>query len=87
MSYREKLKCEAKALETALLASKSSFAPEAYELLEPYFTAIQSMDDCQLERIGDIRLVRLFLETDLSDDKSLFECYGRFSSLIASVNI
>ncbi len=81
----EKLKLEAKTLEKMLLASKSSFAPEAYESLKPYFSKIQSMD--HYEPLGRVRLVRLFMETDLSDDKNLFECYGRFANLVEGVSV
>ena len=85
MSNIEKLKFEAQTLEKMLLASKSKFAPEAYESLKPYFSKIQSMD--HYEPLGRVRLVRLFMETDLSDDKNLFECYGRFANLVEGVSV
>jgi hypothetical protein len=46
---------------------------------------IETMD--HYEPIGKVRLVRLFMETDLSDDKDLFECYGRFANLVEGINV
>jgi hypothetical protein len=37
--------------------------------------------------IGRVRLVRLFLESDLSEDKDLFSCYGRFANLVEGVEV
>ncbi|WP_297532604.1 hypothetical protein [Thalassolituus sp.] len=85
MSDLKRIKLEAKTLESMLLASKSRFAPEAYESLKPYFSKIETMD--HYEPIGKVRLVRLFMETDLSDDKDLFECYGRFANLVEGINV
>ena len=60
-------------------------AMEACKALRPCFDEIDKMD-CYYP-IGRIRLVRLFLETDLSEDKKLFSCYGRFANLVEGVEV
>ena len=85
MSDIKKLKLEAKTLEKMLSASKSSFAADAYDSLKPYFSKIQTMD--HYKPIGKVGLMRLFMETDLSNDKSLLECYGRFANLVEGLDV
>lgn len=86
MSKLESIKKEREALEKMLLSKKgNAFAQEAYEALVPYFKEIDKMTSYY--PIGRIRLVRLFMESDLSSDQKLFACYGRFANLIEGVEV
>jgi len=86
MNKLEKIKKERKSLEEMLLNKQSnSSAAEAYQALKPYFDEIDSMDSYY--PIGRVRLVRLFLESDLSKDTELFSCYGRFANLVEGVEV
>ena len=81
-----KIKYERKLLEELLLKQKeNSAAREVYNALEPYFSEIDNMDSYY--PIGRVRLVRLFLESDLSNDNKLFSCYGRFANLVEGVEV
>ena len=62
-----------------------SAADEAYKALRPYFNEIDKME--VYFPIGRVRLVRLFLESNLSDDKELFSCYGRFANLVEGIEV
>lgn len=86
MNKLEKIKKERQNLESMLLNKVGDdTAGEAYQALRPYFDKIDVMDSYY--PIGKIRLVRLFLESDLSEDKDLFACYGRFANLIEGVEV
>jgi len=86
MNKSEKIKKEKNALEAMLLKKQdNSAAQEAYQALKPYFDEIDNMDNYY--PIGRVRLVRLFLESDLSEDKDLFSCYGRFANLVEGVEV
>ncbi len=86
MCKLEKIKKERKALERMLLSKQGdSAASEAYKALLPYFDKVDNMNSYY--PIGRIRLVRLFLESNLSNDKELFSCYGRFANLVEGVEV
>lgn len=86
MSKLEDIKNEKKYLESMLLRKQGNrSADEAYEALKPYFEEIDNMSSYY--PIGQVRLVRLFLETDLSEDKELFSSYGRFANLVEGVEV
>lgn len=86
MTKLERIKQEREALEKMLLSKKGNiFAQEAYEVLRPYFEEIDKMTS--FYPVGRIRLVRLFMESDLSTDEKLFSCYGRFANLIEGVEV
>lgn len=86
MEKLERIRKERGDLERMLLSrSDNAVANEAYQALLPYFEEIDRMDSYY--PIGRIRLARLFLESDLSDDKELFSCYGRFANLIEGVEV
>ena len=86
MSKLESIKNESKTLESMLLRKQgNSAAEEAYQALRPYFDEIDNME--VYYPIGRVRLIRLFLESDLSDDKELFSCYGRFANLVEGVEV
>lgn len=81
-----KLKKERKDLESMLLAKSSSKAAcEALEALRPFFDKIDCMHSYY--PLDKIRLVYLFLESDLSDDKDLFNSYGRFANLVEGIEV
>ena len=50
-----------------------------------FFKKIDGMDDYQ--PLGRVRLVYLFLESELNNDKELFNCYGRFANLIEGIEV
>jgi hypothetical protein len=80
------LKKESMNLEIMLKNKKNSVAAlEAYDSLKQIFEKIEKMDKYQ--PIGRVRLVRIFLESDLSEDKDLFSCYGRFANLVEGVEV
>jgi len=86
MNKLDKLKIERSSLERMLLKKEGSEpAQEAYEALRPYFEKVDEMNSYY--PIGSVRLVRLFLESDLSEDKELFSCYGRFANLVEGVEV
>jgi hypothetical protein len=86
MDKLARLKKEKNSLEAMLLNKKSNdAAEEAYSALRSYFDKIDNMDSYY--PIGRVRLVRLFLESNLSEDKELFSCYGRFANLIEGVEV
>ncbi|MFM2481384.1 hypothetical protein [Celerinatantimonas sp. YJH-8] len=81
-----RIKKERKALEMMLLNKQGSLAAyELYQALRPYFDKIDQMT--HYYPIGRVRLARLFLESDLSDDQALFSCYGRFENLVEGVDV
>lgn len=86
MSKLDDLKKERLELEMLLLGKKNSKAAvEVYKALSPYFMEIDRM--VKYYPIGRIRLVRLFLESELAEDKCLFSCYGRFANLVEGVEV
>ncbi|MGI9281275.1 MAG: hypothetical protein ACR2PX_16835 [Endozoicomonas sp.] len=86
MTKLEEIKKERQVLENMLVRKKGNHAAnEAYRALQPYFQEIDNMNSYY--PIGRIRLVRLFLESDLSEDKELFSCYGRFANLVEGVEV
>jgi len=86
MDKLARLKKEKNSLEMMLLSKKSDrAAEEAYSALRSYFDKIDNMDSYY--PLGRVRLVRLFLESNLSEDKELFSCYGRFANLIEGVEV
>lgn len=86
MNKLENIKKERKELESMLLSKQGNRAAnEAYQALRPYFYKVDNMKSYY--PIGQIRLVRLFLETDLGNDKKLFSCYGRFANLVEGVEV
>lgn len=86
MSKLERIKKERKALEVMLLSKRgNNAADEAYQALRPYFDEIDKMKTYY--PIGRVRLVRLFLESNLSNDNELFSCYGRFANLVEGVDV
>ncbi len=86
MNKLDKLKKERRFLESKLLAKRNNkAAKEAYDALQPFFKKIDGMDDYQ--PLGRVRLVYLFLESELSNDKELFNCYGRFANLIEGIEV
>lgn len=86
MNKLEKIKAERKLLEKILLNKKgNSAAREAYNALQPYFSEIDNMDD--YHPIDRVRLVHLFLESNLSEDEELFSSYGRFANLVEGVEV
>lgn len=81
----ESLKKEKSTLEKILLRrGGETAADESYQALKPYFDEIYRMH--KYNPVGRIRLARLFLESDLSEDKELFSCYGRFVNLAEGQN-
>lgn len=81
-----KIKYERKLLEEMLLDRKLNVnTMELYNQLTPYFTEIDNMKSYY--PIGRIRLVRLFLESDLSNYNKIFSCYGRFANLVEGVEV
>ncbi|MCG3724129.1 MULTISPECIES: hypothetical protein [Vibrio] len=86
MNKLERIKNERKKLEIMLLnKSNNCAADEVYQALKPYFDAVDNMNS--YHPIGRVRLVRLFLESDLSNDEELFSCYGRFANLVEGVDV
>ncbi|MBE0459905.1 hypothetical protein [Pseudoalteromonas prydzensis] len=86
MNKMAKLKKERIDLESMLLAKPySKAAYEALEALRPFFDKIDCMKSYY--PLGRIRLVYLFLESDLGDDKDLFNSYGRFANLIEGIEV
>jgi len=86
MGKLESIKRERKLLEEMLLERQdNSAAVEAYNALRPYFKEVDKMTSYY--PIGRIRLVHLFLESDLGEDDDLFSCYGRFANLIEGVDV
>ena len=86
MNRMAKLKKERNDLESMLLAKSSSKAAyKALEALRPFFDKIDCMNSYY--PLGRIRLVYLFLESDLSDDKDLFNGYGRFANLVEGIEV
>ena len=80
------IKKEREALERMLTNKKgNSAADEVYQALRPYFKEIDNME--AYYPIGRVRLARLFLESNLSDDKELFSSYGRFANLVEGVEV
>ncbi|MEO3681794.1 hypothetical protein ABHN84_05730 [Shewanella vesiculosa] len=86
MNKIDQIKKERKDLENMLLAkSNNKAAKDVFEALQPFFEKIDSMKS--YHPIGRIRLVYLFSESDLSNDKDLFNCYGRFANLVEGVEV
>lgn len=86
MNKLDTIKRERDLLERLLAQrSHSSAASEAMQALKPYFEEIDNMDSYY--PIGRVRLARLFLESELSEDKELFSCYGRFANLVEGVEV
>lgn len=80
------LRKEKKMLEAMLQNKQHNIvAKEVFLALQPYFDEIDNM--VSYYPIGKVRLVRLFLQSDLSEDKELFSCYGRFANLIEDVEV
>lgn len=82
-----KLKAEKALIEQLLIKEmpNSADARAAYESLKPYFVKIDAMQS--YKPLGRIRLERLFLESNLSKNIELFNCYGRFANLVEGISI
>lgn len=79
------LKAQSEILQKLLKESQTAHAEEALAQLESYFLAIDKMES--YTPLGKIRLLSLFLETDLSDDAALLSCYGKLANLIEGVQV
>lgn len=85
MIYR--LKKEKATLEQLIIEAQNT-SPNAsvlHKALEPYFEKVDQMSSYQ--PIGRLRFDRLFLETELSENKALFTCYARFANLAEGLTI
>ena len=86
MNKLERLKQTKDSLEHMLFnKSNSEAAKEIYRILTPYFKKIDQMKTYQ--PIDRVRLARLFLESDLSQDSELLSCYGRFANLVEGIEV
>lgn len=86
MNKLEKMKEERRKLELMLVKRKGEHAAdEALKALKPYFEKIDNMTTYQA--IGRIRLVRLFLESNLGEDDELFDCYCVLANLIQGLEV
>ena len=81
------LKKERALLEQLLIEAKKNCkdAEIVLDELKPYFVAIDNMKHYQ--PIGRITLERFFLESQLSNNMMLFNCYGRFANLVEGLVI
>lgn len=85
MNKLDGLKKERFELEALLNKNSSNAAAQALRELKPYFIKIDGMKIYY--PIGRVRLVRLFLETELGENEQLFSCYGRFANLVEGVEV
>ena len=85
MNRLSRLKATSALLQELLNNSKSIHSQEAINELNIFFKEIENMESYY--PIGKVRLLRLFLETDLSADTELLNCYGRFANLIEGVDV
>ncbi|WP_281558710.1 hypothetical protein [Thalassomonas sp. RHCl1] len=82
-----KLKEERALVEKLLIEAKKSCedAEIVLDALKPYFDKVDKMN--QYRPIGSIKLERFMLESPLSNDMALFNCYGRFANLVEGLTV
>lgn len=82
-----RLKNEAKLLEDLLLKESTSCgdAIKALKELDAIFNKVKEMDKYQI--LGRIRLDRLFIEGELSENIQLSDCYSRFANLAEGLEV
>ena len=82
-----KLKKERALIEKLLIKAKQNCedAEVVLDTLKPYFDEIDKM--VQYQPLGRIRLERFMLESSLSNDTVLFNCYGRFANLVEGLMV
>lgn len=85
MGKLDRLKKERFELEALLKKNGSEASTKALKALDPYFKEIDRMNTYY--PVGRVRLVRLFLETELGENEQLFSCYGRFANLVEGVEV
>lgn len=79
------LKKERELIESLLMDEEktNTEATELLKVLEPYFSEIDAMTTYR--PIGRLKLERFLLESELSKNLKLMNCYGRFANLAEGI--